>query len=228
MPARDDFTSEVIRRLGETVNLHCSNCDAPTKGGHSTDEKSVSVGVACHIHAAAAGGPRFDASQTEEERRSFDNGIWLCANCARLIDADVERFTAEVLRTIRRGAIRLAAERLGRPPTPIASPPATSTTATDEQGALRALVIHLEVLREHAYETNVSGSWRLVTPQYDVSRVDDLLPKVPSVTADHLCGESLRTIHYWVRWPGEPHAARMIQSDSERLLTWLRSRLDTP
>ena len=93
MSARDDFTPDVIRRLGETVNLHCSNCDAPTKGGHSAEDKAVSVGVACHIHAAAPGGPRYESSQPAEARRSFDNGIWLCANCARLIDADVARFT---------------------------------------------------------------------------------------------------------------------------------------
>jgi hypothetical protein len=225
MPARDDFTPDVIRRLGEAVNLHCSNCDAPTKGGHSAEDKAVSVGVACHINGAASGGPRYDSSQSAEERRSFDNGIWLCANCARLIDADVARFTAEVLRTVKRGAIRLAAERLGRPPTPIAAAPTVSTAAAGERGAMSALAIHLEVLREQAYEANVSGSWRIATPRYDVSRIDDLLPSLPTMTADPTCCEWMKMIHYWAQRPDEPPAARMIQSESERLLRWLRSRL---
>jgi hypothetical protein len=143
----------------------------------------------------------------------------------RSTSGDEARFTAEVLRTVKRGALRLAAERLGRPPATIAAAP---VAAADERGAMRALAIHLEVLRERAYEINVSGSWRLVMPRYDVSRIDDLLPSLPTVTADPTCCEWLKMIHYWVLKPGEDPAARMIQSESERLLPWLRSRLDAP
>ena len=32
-----------------------------------------------------------------EERKSFYNGIWLCQNCAKLIDSDTRRFTIELL-----------------------------------------------------------------------------------------------------------------------------------
>jgi hypothetical protein len=49
MPARDDFTSEVIRRLGETVNLHCSNCDAPTKAGHPALPHASHIGQAAAV-----------------------------------------------------------------------------------------------------------------------------------------------------------------------------------
>jgi hypothetical protein len=98
----------------------------------------------------------------------------------------------------------------------------------DERGAMRALVIHLDVLREQGHDANVSGSWRSIVPHYDVSRIDDLLPSVPSLTGDRSCCECIKTIHYWVRRPGEPHAARMVESESERLLVWLRARLDTP
>lgn len=35
---------------------------------------------------------------SSEERRSVENGIWLCQNCAKLIDNDVGRFTVVVLR----------------------------------------------------------------------------------------------------------------------------------
>jgi hypothetical protein len=218
MASRDEFSGDVIRRLGESVNLHCSNCDAPTKGAHSVEGKAISVGVACHIHAAAPGGPRYEASQTEDERRSFDNGIWLCANCARLIDSDVARFSADLLRSWKRGALRLAAERIGRPPVAVSTP-----TQSEEHGAIRALMLHLEVLRENAYEINVSGSWRYVTPTYDITRVDDLLPKVPVVLEDMTCKESFRLIHYWAARPAEGNAARMIFSESERVLSWLRA-----
>ena len=58
----------------------------------------VSIGVAAHITAAAPGGPRFDPSLNAEERQSLQNAIWLCQNCAKLIDNDTTRFAVEVLR----------------------------------------------------------------------------------------------------------------------------------
>jgi hypothetical protein len=36
-------------------------------------------------------------AQTREARRGKENGIWLCQNCGRLIDADPQKFTVEVL-----------------------------------------------------------------------------------------------------------------------------------
>jgi hypothetical protein len=37
-------------------------------------------------------------------RRAKDNGIWLCQNCGRLVDADANKFTVEVLAVWKRGA----------------------------------------------------------------------------------------------------------------------------
>ncbi|MFC0019514.1 hypothetical protein [Roseibacillus persicicus] len=42
--------------------------------------------MAAHIHAASEGGPRFNSSQTSDERSSASNGIWLCEFCASLVD----------------------------------------------------------------------------------------------------------------------------------------------
>lgn len=58
----------------------------------------MNVGVSAHITGAAQGGPRYDASVTPEQRADIANAIWLCQNCAKLIDNDPCRFTAEVLR----------------------------------------------------------------------------------------------------------------------------------
>ena len=41
---------------------------------------------------------RYDASLTPEQRSSIDNGIWLCQNCAKMIDSDENRYTVELLR----------------------------------------------------------------------------------------------------------------------------------
>jgi hypothetical protein len=53
--------------------------------------------VAAHITAAAVSGPRFDAALTVEQRRSVENGIWLCQNCAKLVDNDPARYSVRVL-----------------------------------------------------------------------------------------------------------------------------------
>lgn len=91
--ARDDFPKETNRTLCDRVGALCSNpdCRAPTKAAHTDDDRAVSVGVACHINAAAPGGPRYDPAQTPEQRSSIDNGIWLCATCGTLIDKAEDR-----------------------------------------------------------------------------------------------------------------------------------------
>jgi len=58
-----------------------------TAGPGETDSGLVArKGRACHICAASPDGPRYDSNQTEEQRKSIDNGVWLCANCSDLID----------------------------------------------------------------------------------------------------------------------------------------------
>ena len=55
-------------------------------------------GVAAHITAASEGGPRYDENMTAQERKSFENGIWLCQSCSKLIDSDVKRYSIEKLK----------------------------------------------------------------------------------------------------------------------------------
>jgi len=96
---RHDFPRTIIRTLGQRAAQRCSNpeCRTLTCGPHTASSKAVNVGVAAHILAAAAGGPRFEASLTPEQRRSADNGIWLCQKCARLIDSDPLRYSTALL-----------------------------------------------------------------------------------------------------------------------------------
>lgn len=96
---RDDFTKETKRILQERVGNRCSNpeCRCLTSGPNYEPEKATRIGVAAHITAAAEGGPRFNSSLSNEERKSISNGIWLCQNCAKLIDNDEKIYTINLL-----------------------------------------------------------------------------------------------------------------------------------
>ena len=96
---RDDFSEQTKTLLSNHVGARCSNpdCQRPTFGSNSDPNKATNIGVAAHICAAAPGGPRYDATMTSEERKSPQNGIWLCQSCSKLIDSDTTRYSKETL-----------------------------------------------------------------------------------------------------------------------------------
>lgn len=100
MNSRDDFSQKVKDILCERVGGKCSNpdCRRETKGPHSDSKKRVSIGQAAHITAATKGGPRYDPNMTSEQRKSIDNGIWLCDSCAKMIDSDANQYPVELLK----------------------------------------------------------------------------------------------------------------------------------
>lgn len=97
--SRDDFSKSVVRALQERAGNHCANpkCRCLTSGPNDAPHKASRIGVAAHVTAAAAGGPRYESARTPEDRRSIENGIWLCQNCARLIDVDPANYSVELL-----------------------------------------------------------------------------------------------------------------------------------
>ena len=98
---RDNFNNCTRELLARRVCYRCSNpeCRKLTVGPHEEKEKHINVGVAAHITAASPGGPRYNDNLTAEERKDFNNGIWLCQTCAKLIDSDSTRYTVSLLET---------------------------------------------------------------------------------------------------------------------------------
>ena len=107
---RDDFTSAIRELLAKRVGQKCSNpnCRKLTCAANADPKKTINIGVAAHICAAAKGGPRYDENMTPEERKSFENGIWLCQSCSKLIDTDTSRYTKEILKNWKTIAEELA------------------------------------------------------------------------------------------------------------------------
>ena len=98
--SRHDFPARTKDTLARRVGMRCSNpaCQKLTSGPQSDPNKALNIGVAAHIAAASTGGPRYASSQSKGQRSSIENGIWLCQNCAKLVDSDEARFTVAVLR----------------------------------------------------------------------------------------------------------------------------------
>ena len=96
---RDDFSARTKEILAKRVTYKCSNpeCKKPTIGPNSDPNKTVLIGVAAHITAAAVGGPRYNLDLTPEERVDIDNGIWLCQNCSTLIDKDTAKYSVDLI-----------------------------------------------------------------------------------------------------------------------------------
>lgn len=103
MAKRDDFSEKTKRALASRAGFRCSfpGCDAITVGPSEESDTAISnVGVACHITAAAKGqgARRYDSNLTSEQRKSIQNGIWMCGRHSIEIDRDEVRFTVEKLK----------------------------------------------------------------------------------------------------------------------------------
>jgi hypothetical protein len=137
---RDDFLKQTVTEIAKGVGYRCSNpdCARPTVAANAEQDGVITIGVGAHICAASQGGPRYNAAQTREARRGKDNGIWLCQNCGRLIDADPAKYTVELLISWKRTAQERAFRELVTSGMPSSTEEATrigSLVATDNASA---------------------------------------------------------------------------------------------
>ncbi|WP_303819743.1 HNH endonuclease signature motif containing protein [Ruminococcus flavefaciens] len=98
---RHNFSPTIKKQLCANVGGKCSNpnCRKPTTWPDYTGTKSDSIGEAAHIYAASIeDGPRLKPTMSADEIKHISNGIWLCSNCHTMVDRDVQRFPAELLK----------------------------------------------------------------------------------------------------------------------------------
>lgn len=112
---RDNFSKKTIDTLKGGVASRCSNPDCRVQtSAAAKDGKINSIGIAAHIYAASKSGPRANNSITSEERKSVENGIWLCSNCSIIIDRDEQRYPPELLQKWKADAEAQARAELGK------------------------------------------------------------------------------------------------------------------
>lgn len=101
MANRDEFSDRTKFKLAARAGFRCSrpDCHVFTHGpALGNDEGVVNLGVAAHITAAAANGPRYDPSLSSAQRKRQGNGIWLCLLHARQIDVDEQAYPTPKLK----------------------------------------------------------------------------------------------------------------------------------
>jgi len=59
------------------------------------------IGVGAHIKGENHGSARYDSSMTDNQRNCYDNMIFLCGNCHKVIDDQPNIYTIEKLREIK-------------------------------------------------------------------------------------------------------------------------------
>ena len=111
---RDNFTPKTKELLAKRAGYLCSNpnCRKPTIGATLEPNKWNNKGIAAHICAAAKGGPRYDESMTSQKRSHASNGIWLCSDCATVIDNDEKKYTVQLLHEWKKDAENESMTRL--------------------------------------------------------------------------------------------------------------------
>ena len=94
MPRNRNISNEVMRLL----YAHSGNrCAYPDCTNPIFEDDGQLTGECCHIKALSPGGPRYDASQTDEERNGVDNLMLMCSRHHAIVDKNVDRYTVEVL-----------------------------------------------------------------------------------------------------------------------------------
>jgi len=63
-----------------------------------SDDGEAVFGQIAHITAASDDGPRFDPKMTDEQRRSFDNLVLLCAEHHKIIDDNEDKYGVDLIK----------------------------------------------------------------------------------------------------------------------------------
>ncbi|WP_283179917.1 HNH endonuclease signature motif containing protein [Gemmobacter sp. 24YEA27] len=87
-------SEKTVRRLFALSGNACAFPDCPSP---IVEAEGTITGEICHVRAQSKGGPRYGASQTEQERHAFENLLLLCRRHHKIIDTEPDIYSVEVL-----------------------------------------------------------------------------------------------------------------------------------
>jgi len=116
------------------------------------DEKLLYIGKAAHISAAAQGGPRYESSLAEEQRSSIGNAIFLCSNCADMIDKNNGKdFSKELLLKWKLDHEKWVREQLNK--SAIGNEAVFNVTSNNQSGGITAGIVNFAKPGRHLNAT---------------------------------------------------------------------------
>ena len=155
-----------IKRLFARCGNRCAfqGCESPM-----VEDSGTVTGEICHIRAASKGGPRYDGSQTEEQRSSSDNLILLCGRHHAIVDAEPKTFTVQKLLRMkdvheRSGIVEItpqgakAAERLLNQYLKVTVHRNVGQIAINSPGAIHAQTVNVRTIKPKLVVTPPVGS----------------------------------------------------------------------
>jgi hypothetical protein len=86
-------SGKTIKRLFALSGNRCAFSNCPVQLVAS----GTIIGEICHIRAAQPGGPRYDSTQSDQERHGYDNLIILCGSHHTEVDGDEETYSVKHL-----------------------------------------------------------------------------------------------------------------------------------
>lgn len=97
------MSSPSAKTIKQLFALSKNQCAFPKcTVGIVLEENNTVVGEVCHIKGLRPNAARHDSTQTDDERNAFENLILLCSIHHKIIDEDVESYTVERLRKIKK------------------------------------------------------------------------------------------------------------------------------
>jgi hypothetical protein len=133
-----------VKTIKRLFTLSGNRCAFPQRMVQLIRNSTV-IGEICHIKSANPGGPRYDISQSDEERHDFNNLILLCRNHHVEVDGDERAYTVSRLLEMKQKHEASA--------TTIADTEATSGAtlllSIAQAGGIVAQSVHVETLNLH-------------------------------------------------------------------------------
>lgn len=222
---RDNFPPKIVEILKKRAAFVCSNptCKKMTVApSELEDEKVLYIGRAAHICAASEKGPRFDITMTAEDRASINNAIFLCSNCADMIDdnggAD---YSVDKLKKWKLDHENWTRDNLNKSiVTNNSSPTIFNVTSQNQTGGITAGIVnfapvgrHLnESLKKQLDETFPDSSEKIkISAQMSDSEANDFAEEIK----DYLVGKGFQIIEIAQFMQSPPIIGQVLSTDRD-------------
>lgn len=211
---RDEFPKQIADALAKRAAFICSNPECRTltlAPSEDNASKFLYIGKAAHISAASEGGPRYNSQMTPAERKSVSNGIFLCSNCADMIDKNKGRdFPEATLHRWKDDHEKWVAANLNKRQFNQKSGPTINVESYGQQGGITAGIVNVGPKRRMLTDEIKSQLLAYFPDKSRMIQITAVLGNSEAMSFAAQIGAYLKSQGYQVRGPGEAIFGRMV------------------